>query len=258
MPKFNHSKTLALCLGSLALIFSLNYLALAWTEPAVTPPGDNVFSPINVGSADQDKIGGLGVHGIFSADGGAAVNTGLNVVLGKVGIGINNPSFSLQVESNNYRAPIQARTTIAVGGVDYKSGAFSIIPTLDRVYLAYGCYTVNSGGWYNDPFEYPAGTINKNGAKFAINKNGEAWWSTYITSNVSSPTGTSLNENKINAWNQSLLWDRSGNWAGKIMLPESLYSCDNNNRGRIEYRKTSATESHFYGCTIQGWKQLDQ
>jgi len=41
------------------MIFVLNYLVLAWTEPKQTPPEDNVPAPLNVGSDGQQKAGGL-------------------------------------------------------------------------------------------------------------------------------------------------------------------------------------------------------
>jgi len=53
------SKTFALCFGVLVMIFVLNYLVLAWTEPKQTPPEDNVPAPLNVGSDGQQKAGGL-------------------------------------------------------------------------------------------------------------------------------------------------------------------------------------------------------
>ncbi|TFG35436.1 MAG: hypothetical protein E4H47_01455 [Parcubacteria group bacterium] len=91
MLKVNIPKTLALCFGVLALILSLSYLALAWTEPQVTAPGNNVSAPINVGSITQAKIGGLQIdgvfytRGIFDAEGGSG-NSVLTVIGNKVDV----------------------------------------------------------------------------------------------------------------------------------------------------------------------------
>jgi len=41
------------------MIFVLNYLVLAWTEPKQAPPADNVPAPLNVGFDGQQKAGGL-------------------------------------------------------------------------------------------------------------------------------------------------------------------------------------------------------
>lgn len=104
MSKTNLSKNLALCLGVLVLAFSLNYLALAWTEPSVSAPGGNVPAPVNVGSVTQTKTGGLRVDGIFyakgifNADGGGVAGDGLNIVNGRVGIGLTAPTQKLDVD----------------------------------------------------------------------------------------------------------------------------------------------------------------
>ena len=39
-------------------------LVTAWTGPTAAPPGNNVAAPINVGSVDQVKNGGLGVNAL--------------------------------------------------------------------------------------------------------------------------------------------------------------------------------------------------
>jgi len=103
MSKSIFSKKLALSLGVLAVIFSINYLVMAWTEPGALPPTPNVPAPINVGTSTQTKQGDLNIMGnfsvnkIFEADGGGAVGTGLNVIGGKVGIGTITPGAKLDV-----------------------------------------------------------------------------------------------------------------------------------------------------------------
>lgn len=92
-----HSKTLALCLGVLAVAFSMGYLVLAWTEPTSTPPGGNVPPPINTGDTSQLKKGALSVYGVFDARGGSNATT-LIVANGKVGIGTSSPANILEVK----------------------------------------------------------------------------------------------------------------------------------------------------------------
>jgi len=77
------------------MIFVLNYLVLAWTEPAQSPPEGNVSAPLNVGNTGQSKAGGLILN-----TGGAV--TGLVVDKGNVGIGMSNPSNRLEVSGKIY------------------------------------------------------------------------------------------------------------------------------------------------------------
>ncbi|TFG35438.1 MAG: tail fiber domain-containing protein [Parcubacteria group bacterium] len=91
MLKSIFSKNLALCLGVLVMIFSLSYLALAWTDPTLPPPDGNAPSPINVSATTQFKSGSFGVGGLFTADGGSSTTT-LIVTAGYVGIGTSNPA----------------------------------------------------------------------------------------------------------------------------------------------------------------------
>jgi len=78
----------------MAMFFLLAFAAFAWQEPSATPPGGNVFSPINVGNIGQTKQGGL----ILNT--GGAPNA-LIINQGKVGIGTTNPQDQLHIEANN-------------------------------------------------------------------------------------------------------------------------------------------------------------
>jgi hypothetical protein len=91
------TKSIALILGVLAMSFLVGYLVLAWTEPTTTPPGGNVPAPLNVGSVDQIKSGGLSVGAFISRFG-----TILARDSGNVGIGTANPSQKLDISGNVY------------------------------------------------------------------------------------------------------------------------------------------------------------
>ena len=72
-------------------------LAFAWTSAPGTPPTcpsnvDGCNTPINVGTSNQIKSGGLQV-GSFISDGGAAI-------MGNLGVGITSPSYKLQVSGD--------------------------------------------------------------------------------------------------------------------------------------------------------------
>jgi hypothetical protein len=57
-----NQKFILLVVGVLVMSILVGYLVFAWTEPSQNPPGGNVPAPINVGNADQYKIGRMGVY----------------------------------------------------------------------------------------------------------------------------------------------------------------------------------------------------
>ncbi len=63
---------------------------LAWTSPSAPPTGGNSNAPFNADSATQTKVGGL----VLNA---GNAEYGLVVPFGKVGIGTNTPSETLEV-----------------------------------------------------------------------------------------------------------------------------------------------------------------
>ena len=46
MKNYSISKTIALSLGVLAMSLLISFMVLAWTEPGVTPPEENVAGPL--------------------------------------------------------------------------------------------------------------------------------------------------------------------------------------------------------------------
>lgn len=69
LSQSNLPKTVALTIGVLAIIFSIRFIVLAWTEPPQAPPQGNVPAPINVGSITQTKAGGLNLGGNLNLQG---------------------------------------------------------------------------------------------------------------------------------------------------------------------------------------------
>ena len=55
--------TVAFIGGIVGTIFA-TFIALAWTGPTSAPPNGNVAAPINVGTTDQIKNGGLGLDAL--------------------------------------------------------------------------------------------------------------------------------------------------------------------------------------------------
>ncbi|MBU4298836.1 hypothetical protein KJ636_02240, partial [Patescibacteria group bacterium] len=91
------TKSLALILGVLATSVFVSYLVLAWTEPSSAPPAGNVSAPINVGTGNQIKAGGLGISGGFFVDSPTLV---IDAVNDRVGIGTTTPSNMLTVSGS--------------------------------------------------------------------------------------------------------------------------------------------------------------
>jgi len=69
------------------------FVVFAWTGPTVAPPNGNVDAPINVGSTNQVKAGGLSVGGV---SGGFAVNASA-YIQDRLGIANANPAYPLDV-----------------------------------------------------------------------------------------------------------------------------------------------------------------
>jgi hypothetical protein len=93
MNKLISPKITALTFGVLVISFGVAFYAVAWQEPTVSPPGDNVATPLNVDSEGQSKQGWLHTFkslftgdapstaeqestGILRTTGGAILNTG--------------------------------------------------------------------------------------------------------------------------------------------------------------------------------------
>jgi hypothetical protein len=104
----------------LVFAFTISYLVSAWTEPAVTPPGGNVDTPINVGNIGQIKAGGL----ILNT--GGATN-GLIVQSGNVGIGNPSPELWTKLDITNIR--VQAgKTYVNLGFFGWEASYMLIVP----------------------------------------------------------------------------------------------------------------------------------
>lgn len=69
----------------------VGYLALAWTGPTATAPGENIAAPLNTSITAQSKEGAL----VLGTN--AAITTALIVQNGNVGIGVTSPGAKLEV-----------------------------------------------------------------------------------------------------------------------------------------------------------------
>lgn len=95
-----------LALGFLigATVFIGASLVLAWTGPTSAPPSGNVAAPINTGSVDQIKSGGLGLDAL--AVFGNAILSGTNRYLnfgdgaGETGYGIRDNNGTMEFKNS--------------------------------------------------------------------------------------------------------------------------------------------------------------
>ena len=93
MSKQVSYKLVSLTFSVLVLCFAVGFYVLGWTPPTAEPPGNNVDSPLNVGSDAQYKSGGLILN-----TGGA--DNGLIIDKGNVGIGTTTPQAKLDVNGS--------------------------------------------------------------------------------------------------------------------------------------------------------------
>jgi hypothetical protein len=102
-----HTRTFALTIASFILGTTSIAVAYAWSGPTAAPPNGNVAAPINVGSTDQVKSGGLGVNslavfGNSLLGGSAGSNSYLNfgVTSGESGYGMRDNDGTLEFKND--------------------------------------------------------------------------------------------------------------------------------------------------------------
>ena len=82
-------------------------LVTAWTGPTAPPPGNNVAAPINVGTTDQVKNGGLGVNSLavfgnslFGGSTGSIAYLNFGTTVGELGYGIRDNGGLLEFKNS--------------------------------------------------------------------------------------------------------------------------------------------------------------
>jgi hypothetical protein len=123
MNKNNLLKIIPLSGGVFVLSLALVYTILAWTEPTLTPPNNNVAAPINTSATYQKKFGPLGFQGTsqeyrismdgnsFALKNNALAETFMIDQSGKVGIGTTAPAYL--VDAAGY---VNGRTGLCING----------------------------------------------------------------------------------------------------------------------------------------------
>lgn len=94
-----------------ALFFFLGTISIgiahAWTEPTAAPPGSNVPAPINIGTDQQIKNGGLGVNALsvfgnslFGGFTGSNAYPNFGPTSGEDGYGIRDKDGIIEFKNN--------------------------------------------------------------------------------------------------------------------------------------------------------------
>ena len=102
-----HPRTIALTIASFILGTISIGIAYAWSEPTAAPPNGNVAAPINVGSTDQVKNGGLGVNSLavfgnslFGGSVGSNAYLNFGDTSGSSGYGIRDNAGTLEFKND--------------------------------------------------------------------------------------------------------------------------------------------------------------
>lgn len=100
-------RPLSLAIGILigATLFITTSVLIAWTGPTSAPPNGNVDAPLNVGTIDQVKDGGLGINSL-AVFGNAIINgasryLNFGTIPGETGYGIRDNGGTMQFKNNN-------------------------------------------------------------------------------------------------------------------------------------------------------------
>jgi hypothetical protein len=102
-----HMRTISLSIVFFILGSISVGIAYAWSGPTAAPPNGNVAAPINVGSTDQVKNGGLGVNSLavfgnslFGGSAGSNAYLNFGATSGSAGYGIRDNAGTLEFKNN--------------------------------------------------------------------------------------------------------------------------------------------------------------
>ena len=119
-----HPRTIALSIASFILGTISVGIVYAWSGPTAAPPNSNVAAPINVGSTDQVKNGGLGVNSLavfgnslFGGSAGSNAYLNFGATSGSSGYGIRDNAGTLEFKNDGGSwASLQTTVYNLVGG----------------------------------------------------------------------------------------------------------------------------------------------
>lgn len=86
MPYTKTHRNLILTLVASAVLITASYAAFGWTDPAAAPPDTNIDIPLDTGTVDQIKTGGLKVKSLITT--------------GAIGVGTDPSGYQLNVNGN--------------------------------------------------------------------------------------------------------------------------------------------------------------
>jgi hypothetical protein len=132
-----HMRTVAIAVVSFILGTISIGVAYAWSGPTAAPPGNNVAAPINVGSTDQVKNGGLGLNSLavfgdslFGGSAGSNAYMNFGVTSGSSGYGIRDNAGTLEFKNDGGSwDSLQAIVYNLVGGAAWATNGNKISNT---------------------------------------------------------------------------------------------------------------------------------
>lgn len=147
MQKQISYKIVSLVFGILVICFVVGFYVLAWTEPTVAPPGDNVFPPLNTSNNPQTKTGALRVGGLTVDN-----DTYLATSAGDVGIGTTSPSERLDVNGNvNISGDLSAAGTVH----SFAANGYQELPSGLIIQWGLGVSTIDGNQNFTFPTAFP-------------------------------------------------------------------------------------------------------
>ena len=153
MRSLPFSKLFSVLLLCFAVLFAASAL-FAWTGPTAAPPSNNVSAPVNVGSVNQVKDGGLSLNGLavfgntlLSGDAITYLNFGTTALVNGYGFRDNSGTMEYKNAGGAW-APFQGGSDPSdPGGTSGYTGSYTVTgasytKSANNAIYAYGTFTI--------------------------------------------------------------------------------------------------------------------
>ncbi|RLE07258.1 hypothetical protein DRJ00_08460 [Candidatus Aerophobetes bacterium] len=183
LKQMSFKKMVGLFLGISVICLLLSLYVLAWSEPTSGPPGDNVPTPINVGTNPQAKAGRITATEFYDYNNPEwYVNpAGQSVFSGNVGIGTTNPGYKLDVVGQ-----INSSGGLCIGG-DCKANWGEVAATGYWTQSGSNLYTKDTGWNVGIGTTAPGAKLDVAGAQFDQSPASGNYWVNYYLGRNADP-----------------------------------------------------------------------